>query len=70
LNCAIKRSRPWNVKKKKTSHPVIAAMSTARAKVFAVNASVTTSKAGSFPDAVFRPMLKRHGTDLSIILLG
>jgi hypothetical protein len=70
LNCVFKRSRPWSVKKKKTSDPVIAAMSPARAKVFAVNASVTTSKAGSFPLVAFRLMLKRPGTDLSSTLLG
>ena len=45
-------------------------MSPAHAKVFAVNASATTSKAGSFPVAAFRLMLKRPGTDLSSILLG
>jgi hypothetical protein len=45
-------------------------MSLAHAKVFAVNASATTSKAGSFPVAVSRLMLKKPGTDLSSILLG
>jgi hypothetical protein len=70
VNLGYERSRPWSVVKTKTLHPAIAAMSPARAKVFAANASAITSKAGSFPDVAFRPMPKKPGIDLSSILHG
>ena len=64
----LKGNRQWSVKKKKTSHPAIAATNPAHARVFAVSASATISKAGSYPDAAFPLRLKKPGTDLSNIL--
>lgn len=63
------RNQIWSVVVKKTWYPAIAAMTPARAKAFAVNASATTSKAGSCPDAAFPPQRKKPGTDPSSILL-
>ncbi|MCP4623972.1 MAG: hypothetical protein GY850_10615 [bacterium] len=57
-------------KKEKTLNPAIAAMNPVLVKASAAIVSATTSKAGSFPDAVSQLMLKKPGTDLSSILPG
>jgi hypothetical protein len=73
LNCwklhgSYQRKHIWNVEKKETLHPATAAMILVLARAFAVNASATTLKAGSCPDAASLTMLKKPGIDPSNIL--